>query len=83
VAHIDVALVTTRFAIGEDVVVLGDLEFRFRILARLAEDELGDEDVEEVAHAVLVVSSVDDVSLGFVVEGRLSSKFTSEKLGGV
>jgi len=75
--------VTTGFAIGENVVVLGDLKFGFGVLARLTEDEFRNEGVEEVAHSVLVVSSIDDVSLAFVVEGSLSTQFATEELGGV
>jgi NAD(P)H-flavin reductase len=75
--------VTASFAIGEDVVVLGDLKLGFGVLARLAEYELVDEDVEEVSHTVLVVSSVDDVTFGFVVESSLSSEFATEELGRV
>lgn len=74
---------TTSFAIGEDVIILGNLEFGFGVLARLTEDELVDKGVEEVSHTVLIVSSVDDVSFRLVVEGSLSSEFTSEELGRV
>jgi hypothetical protein len=83
VAHVDVRALAARLAVADDVLRLRDDEVRLRVLAALAEHELVDEDVEQLAHAGRIVGTIDDVPLGLVVECRLSAKLAAKELGGV
>jgi hypothetical protein len=59
-AHVERGALTARFAVTDDVVVLGDLQNGFRVLALLAKNKLLNETVEVVLKLGGLMSTVND-----------------------
>ena len=83
VAHVDAGALAARLAVADDLLRLGDDQVRLRVLARLAEHELVDEAVEELAQLRRVVRAVHDVPVVLLVERRLRAELAPKELGRV
>jgi hypothetical protein len=86
VTHVDWSPFAASLAIADDVfgsVHFEDDEFGLWIFAGFAQDEFLYENVEEFTEAVSVVSTVDNVSVVFLIERCLSPKLTAEELGSI
>lgn len=86
VAHVDIGTLATGLAVTDDVLgasLLDDDKLRLGVLARLAQDEFLDEDVEQLAQVLRIVRAVDDVTVVLFVESGLCAKLAAEELGRV
>lgn len=78
-AEVDISALTTGLAVKEDAAIL-DVDLGLRVLALLAEDELGDEAVQVVLELGGLVSAVDDPTVVAGVVVGLSAELEAEVL---
>lgn len=78
-AEVYISALTTSLAVKEDAAIL-DVDLGLRVLALLAEDELGDEAVQVVLELGGLVSAVDDPTVVAGVVVGLSAELEAEVL---
>lgn len=83
VAHINWFSNTTSFAVAHNYIVLGNDQVRLGVLAGRAEDKFRNEPVEKFAKSSGSVRAVDNVTASIFVPAGLSTKLTTEELGGI
>lgn len=84
--HVNPGPLSAGLAIPDDILSPANFEddkLSLGILARTAENEFVDEDIEEFTKAIGVMSTVDDVAVVLFVKRSLGAKFAAEELGGV